>query len=111
VLEVIDWFADLGASFRDWDRRLARVEQRTVAYRTREGATGTLVPCVSGCWVVRATQRNRKLVAELRGLFAARLAGPGREWLSALRGSAPMPSAPALLWISLRGDRIWPSRL
>jgi transcriptional regulator with XRE-family HTH domain len=111
VMEVIDWFADLGASLRAWDRRLARVERQTIALRTRDGAAGTLVPRASGCWVVRATQRNRTLVSELRALFAVRFTGSGREWLEALGTQAPMPAAPALLWISVRGDRIWASRL
>jgi transcriptional regulator with XRE-family HTH domain len=31
VIEIIDWFDDVGAALRDWDRRLARVSPRAVA--------------------------------------------------------------------------------
>jgi hypothetical protein len=61
--------------------------------------------------VVRATNRNRALVSELHSLFAARFHGSGREWLAALRTTSPLPTNPALLWISIEGDRIWPARL
>lgn len=110
VIEVIDWLADLGAALRDWDRRLARVEERTIATRTREGDSSTLVPRVSGCWVIRATKRNRALVSELRALFRARFTGSSRAWLAALETGSPMPVDPALLWINVKGDRIWPAR-
>jgi len=96
---------------RDRDRRLARVDERMIAVRTKEGDSSTLVPRVSGCWVVRATKRNRALLSELRGLFRARFPGTGRAWLAALETGAPMPTEPALLWISVKGDRIWPVRL
>jgi transcriptional regulator with XRE-family HTH domain len=111
VMEVIDWFADVGAAMRDWDRRLARVEQRAIALRTREGGDGITVPRVSGCWIVRATARNRALVGELRGLFHARFRGSGRHWVEAIRSSVPIPSEAAMLWVSVSGDRIWPARL
>ncbi len=111
VIEVIDWFADVGASLRDWDRRLARVEQRAVARHTSEHRSRPLVPRVSGCWVIRATGRNRQLLAELHGLFTSRFPGSGRAWLQALVSETVMPSTPALLWISVKGERIWPCRL
>jgi hypothetical protein len=110
-MELIDWFEDVGASIRDWDRRLARVEQRAIALRSRDTESGTLLPRVSGCWIVRATNRNRALVSELRSLFAARFPGSGQEWLAALRSTALMPSDAAPLWISIDGDRVWPARL
>jgi transcriptional regulator with XRE-family HTH domain len=111
IVEVLDWLPDVGASLRSWDRRLARVERWAIATRTRERDGATLVPRVSGCWVLRATKRNRQLVRELRPLFAARFQGVGRDWIAALGTDAPMPASPALLWVSVKADRLWPVRL
>lgn len=111
IVEVFDWLPDVGAAFRSWDRRLARAERWAIATRAREWDGATLIPRVSGCWVLRATKRNRRLVRELRALFAVRFPGAGRDWLAAFGTDAPMPSAPALLWVSVKGDRLWPVRL
>ena len=113
IIEVIDWFEDVGASFRDWDRRLARVEQRALIRLTRDDPiTGQpRTPLVGGCWVVRATARNRELVSEHRNVFRARFPGPGATWLQAFAGGVPIPGHPALLWISVDGQRLWPARL
>lgn len=111
IIEVLDWLADVGESFRDWDRRLARVDRWAVAARSRDGEGEVLVPRVSGCWVLRATRRNRRLVRDLQPLFAARFPGSGRDWLAALGTQASMPMSSALLWVSVKGDRLWPVRL
>jgi transcriptional regulator with XRE-family HTH domain len=108
AIEVMDWFDDVGARFRDWDRRLERVRQLATATRTVEGDDGPVPPRVSGCWVVRATTRNRQLLREHVTLFDARFPGSGRSWLDALTGSAAMPVEPAILWVSVDGTRLFP---
>lgn len=107
VFEVWDWLDDVGAAFRSWDRRLARVDQLAAARMPADGE----LPVVSGCWVLRATHRNRTLVSTHLGVFTARFPGSGRAWLAALATNREMPRTPALLWISVRGDRLWPARL
>ena len=111
LIEVIDWFDDVGASFRDWDRRLARVERTAVAKHTRDGSDGRpILPRVAGCVVLRATIRNRALVKDHASLFRARFPGDGRAWLAALASPAPLPGDAAIIWISVDGTRLWPVR-
>ncbi|MDQ3691749.1 MAG: hypothetical protein M3406_17290 [Chloroflexota bacterium] len=98
LIEIWDWFADVGAAFRSWDRKTERVNAQGPS-------------TVSGCWAVRATRRNRALVAAHATLFAARFRGSGIAWLNALGDpTAAMPGQPALLWVSVRGDRLFPAR-
>jgi hypothetical protein len=98
LLEAWNWFADVGEALRSWDRKLERLGARTNS-------------AVSGCWVVRSTQRNRALVGDHRTLFTARFAGGAAEWMAALTDAgAPMPQQPGLLWVSVKGDRLFPSR-
>lgn len=113
ITEVWDWFDDVGAALRDWDRRLDALERYAIARLGREVERGEHLelPMISGCWVVRATLRNRGLVAEHRHIFRARFAGSGQAWLAALTSPRPMPSRPALLWVSVDGRRLFPARL
>jgi len=68
-------------------------------------------PSASGCWAIRATRRNRQLVADHRALFGARFPGSAAAWLRTFeRLDAPMPAEAALLWISVRGDRLIAAR-
>jgi hypothetical protein len=110
LVEVYDWIDDAGEAFRSWDRRLATVEGRTIALAP-PGAVATKIRA-SGIWVLRATRTNRRLVTDHRALFRARFPGSGAAWLRALSDpTQPMPPTPALLWISVRGDRLYPARL
>lgn len=113
--EVWDWFADVGAAFRDWDRRLDAVERLAISRMAPPvadaGGNAELLPRVGGCWVVRATRRNRRLVDEHRHLFRARFPGSAHAWLAALTTPASMPPIPAILWAAVDGTRFFPSRL
>jgi len=86
LLEVFDWFDDVGAAARSWDRRLARVEARASLRLPPPPMVGDgeRLPRVSGCWIVRATLRNRELIAAHAGIFRARF-----PWL--VRRVAPRP--------------------
>lgn len=97
LIEVWNWLADVGDAFRSWDRKLERLR--------------TADPAVSGCWAIRATRRNRQLVADHRTLFGARFPGSAAAWISALQTvDVPLPDAAALLWVSVRGDRLVAAR-
>ena len=97
LVEIWNWLADVGDAFRSWDRKLAQL--------------GISNPSTSGCWAIRATQRNRQLVADHRTLFASRFPGSATAWIHALeRPDAPVPDAAALLWVSVRGDRLIAAR-
>jgi hypothetical protein len=100
LMELWNWFADVGDAFRSWDRKLERIGA---------GTAGSSL--VAGCWVIRATRRNRDLLAAHRTIFAARFPGSGMAWLPALRDpTRPMPKKPALLWVSVDGTRVFAPR-
>jgi transcriptional regulator with XRE-family HTH domain len=108
LMEVIDWFDDVGAPMRAWQRRLDAVERYAIARMSGDGP----LPHINGCWIVRATRRNRQLVGEHENTFRARFPGSGRAWLAALtQPTSAMPRESALLWVSVNGERLFPSRL
>lgn len=99
IVEVWNWLADVGNAFRSWDRKLERMSAGVATH-------------ASGCWAIRATRRNRELVAAHANLFSARFPGSGAAWLAAFGGAhTPMPRDPALLWVSVRGDQLSPARI
>ncbi|HUG48854.1 MAG TPA: helix-turn-helix transcriptional regulator [Candidatus Limnocylindria bacterium] len=108
IKEIWDWFDDLGAALRDWTRRLEALERYAIARMVGDEP----LPRTSGCWVVRSTERTRRLVHEHRALLRARFPGSGHAWLRALTDPrTPMPAETALLWISTDGTRLFPARL
>lgn len=111
VAEVWDWFDDVGAALRGLDAKVQAVAGRLeVAADRHEG--GEEPWRIQGLFVVRATRRNRRLVGELRPLFAARFSGSSRAWLEALADPAsPMPAADGLIWSTAVGTGLTASRL
>ena len=106
VVEVWDWFDDVGAAMRSLDGKTA-----TLARRFEAGPPGKEWR-VGGLWVVRGTRRNRALVGELRGLFAAKFRGSSERWLAALRSPEDaMPNGNGLLWTAARLDTLMASRI
>lgn len=107
LIEVLDWFGDVGEPVRDWSRRLAALERYAIARMRPDDP----LPRTGGCWIVRATQRNRRLIAEHRLFFAARFPGSSRAWLNCLtQPGRQVPREPGLLWVSVAGERIFPVR-
>ena len=98
LLEVWSWLADVGEAFRSWERKLERLS-------AADGGA------VNGCWVLRATRRNRDLVTAHRTLIGARFPGSAAAWLTALSNPAVTPPPEAgLVWVTVRGDRLFASR-
>jgi hypothetical protein len=84
------------------------LEAKVLALRERLGKGWT----VSGLLVVRATSRNRRLVGELRALFAARYPASSHAWLQALADpDRPMPAASGFAWTDVPGERLFAARL
>jgi len=109
LVEIWDWFDDVGAAFRSWDGKLARVERAAIARLPPSEDGDPALPVVSGCFVVRATRRNRGLIQDHRSLFGARFSASGRAWLRCLEdAAAPMPTQAGLLWILVNGERLRP---
>jgi transcriptional regulator with XRE-family HTH domain len=108
LMEVIDWFDDVGAPIRDWSRRLDAVERFAIARMAGDDP----LPRTSGCWIVRATRRNRRLIGDHVNFFRARFPGSGHAWIAALTdANTAMPKEPALLWVTVDGTRLFPARL
>jgi transcriptional regulator with XRE-family HTH domain len=99
VVEIWDWFDDVGAGLRGLDAKIG-----VLATRLASQSTGPVPWRVRGLYVVRGTRRNRRLVDELRPLFSARFPGSALAWVEALAvpGRA-MPPADGLLWSDASG--------
>jgi transcriptional regulator with XRE-family HTH domain len=92
VVEIWDWFNDVGAAMRGLDDKIAAVRRSLGP----EGDDPDAPWSISGLWVVRGTQRNRQLVRELGNLFAAKFPGSARAWLGAPLGIRQPPCPLAL---------------
>ncbi len=107
LVEIWDWLADVGAAVRDWSRRLEAVERYAIGHMVGDEP----LPRTAGVWVLRATHRNQQLVQQHRGFFKARFPGSGSAWLAALSDpTSPMPGEAALVWVSVKGDRLFAAR-
>jgi transcriptional regulator with XRE-family HTH domain len=102
VVEIWDWFDDVGAALRSLDGKVAAAGRE----EPEAGIT------TAGLWVVRATRRNRALVADLHALFAAKFPAPSAGWLRALRDpDAAMPVENGFVWADVGATRLFTARL
>jgi transcriptional regulator with XRE-family HTH domain len=100
LVEAWNTFGDLGAAGRSTDRKVAEAEQLAIA-------TGGGKPySVRSCWVVRATMRNRTLVARYPSIFATRFPGSSVGWVRALTLGTEPPSEPGLIWCDVGTTRL-----
>jgi transcriptional regulator with XRE-family HTH domain len=104
LAECWNLIGDIGASARSTNRKLAEAEQLGVALG------GERPYRVAGCWVVRATRRNRNLVGRYPEVFAARFPGSSVAWVRALTTGSEPPSEPGLIWCDVAGTRLVPWR-
>jgi len=95
VCEVWDLLLDVGDAFRG-------IDVKVDAIRNRLGPGWR----VQGLWIVRATRRNRALLAEFAALFGARFAASG----SLGEPSGAMPDAAGLIWSDSRQTRFFARR-
>lgn len=108
IWDVRDWIDDVGAGVRDFMRRLDAIDRLAVARMVADDP----LPRTGGCFVVRATTRNRHLIRDHRHFFGARFPGSGHAWLAALQDPhANLPKEPALIWVAVNGERLFPVRL
>lgn len=101
VVECWNTIGDVGAAARASNRKLAEAGALAAA---RWGEGDHEVRLV---WVVRATSRNRALVARYPRLFAARFPGSSGGWVKALTTGSTPPDAPGLVWASVDGSRVF----
>lgn len=101
VVEIWDWFDDVGAAMRSLDGKIAAA-----------GGSANEGRQAGGLWVVRGTRRNHLLAAELHALFGAKFPGSSSAWLRALTDPGiPMPHENGLVWVDVDATRLIRVRL
>ena len=101
VVECWNTIGDIGAAARSSTRKRAEAEDLATA---RWGERDHAVALV---WVVRATTRNRALVARYPQVFASRFPGSSARWVMALTTGEEPPDEPGLVWASVDATRIF----
>jgi transcriptional regulator with XRE-family HTH domain len=104
VVECWNLIGDIGAAARVSTRKVAEADSLAhLRWGDARYATGLV-------WVVRATARNRQLLARYPEVFAARFPGSSAGWARALNDGTNPPEQPGLVWASVDGTRIYPWR-
>ena len=98
--ECWNTIGDVGAAARSSARKLADLE----ALAASRWGTGARVGLV---WVVRASTRNRALIARYPEVFATRFPGSSRGWIEALTTGSPPPPEPGLVWCDVGATRLY----
>jgi transcriptional regulator with XRE-family HTH domain len=101
LCELWNTFGDVGAAARSTNRKLAEAAQLAAAI------WGEAPHTVVACWIVRATRRNRELVARYPELFASRFPGSSVGWVHALTNGIEPPSEPGLVWADVAATRLF----
>ena len=101
LIECVNTFGSINASIRSSDRK--RAEAEALAISVGHGQPYA----VHMCWVVRATRRNRQLIARYPELFASRFPGSSRAWVAALNMGSPPPTEPGLVWCDVRATLLF----
>ena len=104
LAECWNTIGDVGAATRSSERKRADAEALAAARWGEEPATVGVV------WVVRATARNRALVARYPEVFAARFPGSSSGWARSLTTGGPSPRDPGIVWCDVACARIYPWR-
>lgn len=104
VVECWNSIGDIGAAARTSSRKHAEAEDLATSRWGERSHTVGLV------WIVRATARNRALVARYPEVFAARFPGSSAAWVRALETGAEPPAQPGLVWMTVDATRIYPWR-
>ena len=98
--ECWNTFGDIGAAARATMRKTAELEALATA---RWGPDAT----VRVVWIVRATARNRALLARYPEIFASRFPGSSRAWVQALMNGTEPPAEPGLVWCDVTATRLF----
>jgi transcriptional regulator with XRE-family HTH domain len=101
LVECWNTIGDLGAAARATDRKYGEAASLAIA---RWGERPHRVGCV---WVVRASARNRALVARYPEILTARFRGSSARWVEALITRAAPPAEPGLVWTDLDATRLY----
>jgi hypothetical protein len=101
VVECWNTIGDVGAAARASTRKLAEASELAAArWGDRPASIGLL-------WVVRASARNRAIVARYPEVFAARFPGSSAGWLATLVEGKRPPDGPGLVWCDVAATRLF----
>ena len=103
-IECWNTISDLGAGFRSSDRKRRDLDEMAAA------TWGPGDHRIGICWVIRATQANRELVARYPLLLASRFPGSSASWVQTLAEGAAPPIGDGLVWCDVGATRIHPWR-
>jgi hypothetical protein len=101
LAECWNVFGDIGSAARSSNRKVAEAEQLAAMF------WGEARHRVASVWVVRATRRNRELIARYADVFEARFPGSSVRWVAALTAGADPPDQPGLVWCDVRATRLF----
>lgn len=104
VEELWNSIGDIGASARSFDRKVAETEAFAIALGDGRPYR------VHGCWIVRATNRNRALLATYPEVFATKFPGSSEAWVRALTKGTDPPNEPGLVWCDIGATRLFAHR-
>jgi transcriptional regulator with XRE-family HTH domain len=99
-IECWNTIGDIGVAVRASTRKAAELEQMAVGRWGAEARAGLV-------WVVRASARNRALLARYPEVFSTRFPGSSRDWVAALTEGREMPAEPGLVWSDPGATRIF----
>jgi transcriptional regulator with XRE-family HTH domain len=99
-VECWNTIGDIGAAVRASARKAADLEQLAAGRWGADAKVGLV-------WVVRATARNRALLARYPEVFSTRFPGSSREWVAALTDGRVMPAEPGLVWCDVDATRLF----
>jgi transcriptional regulator with XRE-family HTH domain len=97
--ECWNTFGDIGAAARSSTRKLTDLDDLAIARWGTDARVGLV-------WVVRASARNRALVARYPEVFASRFSGSSRAWIAALTTGTTPPPEPGLVWCDVAATRL-----
>jgi transcriptional regulator with XRE-family HTH domain len=98
--ECWNTIGDVGAAARSSSRKRAELQDLATARWGKAVQVGLV-------WVVRASARNRALVARYPEVFASRFPGSSRAWVEALTSGSRPPSEPGLVWCDVGATRVY----
>lgn len=107
LIECWNTIGNVGAAARSSERKRAEAEAFAVAIGPVQDDETVNPHRVHICWVVRATARNRALVARYPEVFATRFPGSSARWVCALTKGAEPPEEPGLVWCDLGATRLF----
>lgn len=100
--EAWNTIGDIGAGLRSSSRKRAEASGLAVL---AGGDSGPYM--VASCWVVRATEHNRTLVARYPEVFGTAFPGSSTAWVRSLAVGGSPPAEPGLVWCDVGATRLF----